>query len=137
MARYKRGQWALDPLKRCLRPFTCEVPPCKGSDQESSISEPGAWRSFHYETRSSGNLTVSFDVTAIDPDESQASGRLPARWLSIRQIADELGVSPGDDIEVAVYDIGLTGDGMHAYAFEGDSAGARVLRHGRLEVLAP
>jgi acyl dehydratase len=41
---------------------------------------------------------------------------------------------PGDDIEVSVYDIGETDDGNHAFAFEADSAGRGVLRHGRVEV---
>lgn len=41
---------------------------------------------------------------------------------------------PGDDIHVSAYDIGETADGCHAFAFEADSAGSGVLRHGRLEV---
>lgn len=41
---------------------------------------------------------------------------------------------PGDDIDVAVYDIGPTESGLHAFGFEAESAGRTVLRHGRVEV---
>jgi acyl dehydratase len=41
---------------------------------------------------------------------------------------------PGDDIEVAVYRIGETEQGLTAYAFEAVSGGQTVLRHGRVEV---
>lgn len=40
---------------------------------------------------------------------------------------------PGDDIELAVYEIGGTAGGGMAFAFEAHSGGAAVLRHGRLE----
>jgi acyl dehydratase len=41
---------------------------------------------------------------------------------------------PGDDIELAVYEIEGTADGGKAFAFEANSGGATVLRHGRLEI---
>jgi acyl dehydratase len=41
---------------------------------------------------------------------------------------------PGDDIEVAVFDLGTTDTGLHSYAFEATSRGRVVLRHGRVEV---
>lgn len=43
---------------------------------------------------------------------------------------------PGDDLVVSVYDVGGTPGGGHAYAFEAESNGQGVLRHGRLEVAA-
>ena len=41
---------------------------------------------------------------------------------------------PGDDIDVSVYDVGATADGLHAYAFEVASAGDTVLKNGWVEV---
>jgi acyl dehydratase len=41
---------------------------------------------------------------------------------------------PGDDIDVSVFDVGPTAEGLHAYAFEASSAGQTVLRNGRVEV---
>jgi acyl dehydratase len=41
---------------------------------------------------------------------------------------------PGDDIELAVYDLGSTRHNLHAYAFEAHSNGKAVLQHGRFEV---
>jgi acyl dehydratase len=42
---------------------------------------------------------------------------------------------PGSALEVAVYDVGPTTEGRHAYAFEVTSDGRTVLRHGRVEVV--
>jgi len=41
---------------------------------------------------------------------------------------------PGDDIDVSVYDVGPTADGLHAYAFEAASVGNTVLKNGWVEV---
>jgi acyl dehydratase len=41
---------------------------------------------------------------------------------------------PGDDIDVSVYDVGPTSDGVHAYAFEVASVGNTVLKNGWVEV---
>jgi acyl dehydratase len=63
-----------------------------------------------------------------------AAGGDPRR---VRRIAVRFSspVFPGNSIDLSVYDIGPTGDGAHAYAFEAESEGAAVLRHGRFEVL--
>jgi acyl dehydratase len=44
---------------------------------------------------------------------------------------------PGDDIELAVYEIAGIADRGTAFAFEAHSGGATVLRHGRLETRRP
>jgi acyl dehydratase len=41
---------------------------------------------------------------------------------------------PGDDIDVSVYDVGPTADGLRAYAFEAASQGDTVLKNGWVEV---
>jgi acyl dehydratase len=41
---------------------------------------------------------------------------------------------PGDDIDLTVYENGKTDLGMKSYAFEAESGGRTILRHGRLEV---
>jgi acyl dehydratase len=41
---------------------------------------------------------------------------------------------PGDDIEVTAYEIGDVPGGFRSYAFEAQSGGKTVLRHGRVEV---
>jgi acyl dehydratase len=43
-------------------------------------------------------------------------------------------VFPCQDIEVSLYDLGETAEGLHGYAFETISEGRTVLRHGRVEV---
>jgi acyl dehydratase len=43
-------------------------------------------------------------------------------------------VFPQHDLDVSVYDAGLTDEGRHAYAFEVVSNGQVVLRHGLFEV---
>jgi len=65
-----------------------------------------------------------------------AAGGDPRR---IRRIAVRFAAPtfPGDNIEVAVYEAGRTEQGRRSYAFEATSAGATVLRHGRVEVDEP
>lgn len=41
---------------------------------------------------------------------------------------------PGDDIELSVYELGHTPGGCQAFAFEAESGGRPILRHGRFEV---
>ena len=45
-------------------------------------------------------------------------------------------VFPGNDLVVSVYDAGPTADGRHAYAFEAESHGVTVIKHGRAEFAA-
>jgi len=41
---------------------------------------------------------------------------------------------PGNDLVVTVYDAGPSADGTHAYAFEAESDGVSVVKHGRADV---
>lgn len=62
-----------------------------------------------------------------------AAGGEPDR---IRRIAVRFAryAFPGDEITVSVYDAGPVDGGRHAFAFEAESGGQTVLRHGRVEV---
>jgi len=43
---------------------------------------------------------------------------------------------PGNDLLVSVYDAGPTPDGGHSYAFEAESQGASIIKHGRADFAA-
>ena len=62
-----------------------------------------------------------------------AAGGDPSR---IRRLAVRFAgyTFPQNDIEVSVYDAGMTAEGLHAFAFEAVSDGRTTLRHGRVEV---
>jgi acyl dehydratase len=53
------------------------------------------------------------------------------RRLAVRFAAN---VFPGNDVTTTIYEVGPTGDGTTAYAFEAVSDGALVVKHGRAEV---
>ena len=57
---------------------------------------------------------------------------------SLQRFAGRLAspVFPGNDLVVSVYDAGPTADGLHAYAFEAESKGVIVIKHGRAELAA-
>ena len=73
-----------------------------------------------------GLVTKGLIALAADGDPSRIS-RVAVRFSSP--------TFPGDDIEVAVYDAGDGERGARAFAFEAESAGRSVLKHGRIEVL--
>jgi acyl dehydratase len=54
------------------------------------------------------------------------------RRLAVRFAAN---VFPGNDVVTSIYEIGPTGDGATAYAFEAVSDGAVVIKHGLAEVI--
>jgi acyl dehydratase len=61
-----------------------------------------------------------------------AGGDPRLRRLAVRFAAN---VFPGNDVVTSIYEIGPTGDGATAYAFEAVSDGAVVIKHGLAEVI--
>ena len=45
-------------------------------------------------------------------------------------------VFPGNDLVVTVHDAGPSADGSHAYAFEAESNGVPVIKHGRADIVS-
>jgi acyl dehydratase len=92
---------------------------------DESARERGFPRKFNQGLCTLGLITRGLIDAAADGDPTRVA-RLAVRFSAP--------AFPGDDIELAIYEIGPTQEGLSAYAFEAESAGRTVLRHGRLEV---
>jgi acyl dehydratase len=78
-----------------------------------------------------GNCTLAMCSGAV---VKLAAGGDPSK---LRRFAGRLAspVFPTHDVDVSVYDAGVVGD-HHVYAFEAESQGASVIKHGRAEFAA-
>jgi hypothetical protein len=101
-----------------------------GDRSSIHVSDQAAIRGGRPRKFNQGALSLGIASRAL---VALAAGGEPGR---IKRIAVRFSryAYPGDDIDVSVYDVGPTSDGVHAYAFEVASVGNTVLRNGWVEV---